>query len=108
MQLELRRISKHFGDLRANDGVDLTVQPGSIHAVLGENGAGKSTLMKIAAGYFRRTSGEILIDGRSVDFRSPADAAAHGIGMLYQDPQDFAHLNVSGEVPQKLYKSLGK
>ncbi|MGD9217582.1 MAG: ATP-binding cassette domain-containing protein [Desulfobacteraceae bacterium] len=94
MELELKRISKHFGDLRANDGVDLTVQPGSIHAVLGENGAGKSTLMKIAAGYLRRTSGEIRIDGRRVDFRSPADAAAHGIGMLYQDPLDFAHLSV--------------
>jgi simple sugar transport system ATP-binding protein len=94
MQLELKRISKHFGELRANDSVDLTVQSGSIHAVLGENGAGKSTLMKIAAGYLRRTSGEILIDGHKVDFQSPAQAAAHGIGMLYQDPLDFPHLSV--------------
>ncbi len=94
MRLELKRISKHFGDLRANDGVDLTLQSGSIHAVIGENGAGKSTLMKIAAGYLRPTSGEILIDGRKVVFRSPAAAAAHGIGMLYQDPQDFPHLSV--------------
>lgn len=94
MRLELKRISKHFGDLCANDCVDLTVQSGSIHAVLGENGAGKSTLMKIAAGYLRRTSGEILVDGRKVDFRSPAEAAAHGIGMLYQDPLDFARLSV--------------
>lgn len=94
MRLELKRISKHFGGLRANDNVDLTVSSGSIHAVLGENGAGKSTLMKIAAGYLRRTSGEILIDGRRVDFRSPAQAAVHGIGMLYQDPLDFPHLSV--------------
>ncbi len=94
MRLELKSISKHFGDLRANDCVDLTVQSGSIHAVLGENGAGKSTLMKIAAGYLRPTSGEILIDGRKVDFRTPAAAAAHGIGMLYQDPLDFPQLNV--------------
>lgn len=94
MRLELKSISKHFGDLRANDDVDLTVPSGSIHAVLGENGAGKSTLMKIAAGYLRPTAGEILVDGRRVDFRSPAGAAAHGIGMLYQDPLDFPHLSV--------------
>lgn len=94
MRLELKKISKHFGDLRANDCVDLTVPSGSVHAVLGENGAGKSTLMKILSGYIVRTSGEIHIDGRSVDYHSPAEAAARGIGMLYQDPLDFPNLNV--------------
>jgi general nucleoside transport system ATP-binding protein len=94
MQLELRDISKHFGNLKANDGVDLTVKAGSIHAVLGENGAGKSTLMKILAGYLRRSGGEIRIDGRAVDYRSPAEAANLGIGMLYQDPLDFPNLTV--------------
>jgi simple sugar transport system ATP-binding protein len=94
MRLELKRISKWFGQLRANDCVDLTVNSGTIHAVLGENGAGKSTLMKIIAGYLRPTSGEILIDDRRFDFQSPAQATAHGIGMLYQDPMDFAQLSV--------------
>lgn len=94
MQLELKKISKHFGNLRANDCVDLSVHPGSIHAVLGENGAGKSTLMKIISGYLRRSSGEIRVDGGNVAFRSPAEAAGHGIGMLYQDPLDFPHLTV--------------
>jgi simple sugar transport system ATP-binding protein len=94
MRLELKSISKQFGDLRANDCVALSVESGSIHAVLGENGAGKSTLMKIIAGYLRPTSGKIVIDGCTVDFRSPAQAAARGIGMLYQDPMDFPHLSV--------------
>jgi ABC-type uncharacterized transport system ATPase subunit len=94
MQLELRKISKHYGFLKANDGVDLTVNSGSIHAVLGENGAGKSTLMKILAGYLGRTGGQILIDARKVDYRSPAEAARLGIGMLYQDPLDFPNLTV--------------
>ena len=74
--------------------MDLTVAPGSVHAVLGENGAGKSTLMKILAGYLTRTAGEIRIDGRRVDYQSPAQAAALGIGMLYQDPLDFPNLSV--------------
>lgn len=94
MLLELKKISKYFGGLRANDCVDLTVYPGTIHAVLGENGAGKSTLMKITSGYLGRTAGSIRIDGREADFRSPAEAAGHGIGMLYQDPLDFPNLSV--------------
>jgi ABC-type uncharacterized transport system ATPase subunit len=94
MQLELRDISKYYGTLKANDGVDLTVASGCIHAVLGENGAGKSTLMKILAGYLQRSSGQIFIDGRCVDYRSPAEAAHLGIGMLYQDPLDFPNLTV--------------
>lgn len=94
MQLELRNISKYYGNLRANDGVDLTVNSGSIHAVLGENGAGKSTLMKILAGFLHRTGGQIFINGRQVDYRSPAEAAVLGIGMLYQDPLDFPNLSV--------------
>lgn len=94
MQLELRNISKHYGGLKANDGVDLTVDSGSIHGVLGENGAGKSTLMMILAGYLRRTAGEIRVDGRRIDYHSPAEAAGLGIGMLYQDPLDFPNLTV--------------
>ena len=94
MKLQLKAIRKYYGNVRANDGVDLTVQSGSIHAVLGENGAGKSTLMKILAGYIPKTGGDIFINDRRVAYQTPAQAAKLGIGMLYQDPLDFANLTV--------------
>jgi general nucleoside transport system ATP-binding protein len=92
--IELRGISKHFGAVRANDGIDLTVRPGTIHGVLGENGAGKSTLMKILAGFIPMTAGTILMDGREVNCGNPAGATALGVGMLYQDPLDFPPMTV--------------
>ena len=84
MQLELRGITKTFGPLVANDHIDLTVEPGQIHALLGENGAGKSTLMNILYGLYRADEGEILIDGEPVRFNGPGDAVAAGIGMVHQ------------------------
>ena len=94
MKIELQDIHKHYGPVRANDGVDLKVVSGEIHGVLGENGAGKSTLMKILAGFSQPTSGRIKVDGVKVDSRNPARAAKMGIGMLYQDPLDFPLLTV--------------
>ena len=94
MRIALRNISKHFGTIRANDGVNLTVEPGTVHGVLGENGAGKSTLMKILAGYSQKTSGKIRIDGAPAEYATPSEAAGLGIGMLYQDPLDFPFLTV--------------
>jgi ABC-type uncharacterized transport system ATPase subunit len=94
MKVELREITKVFGPVRANDNISYTFQPGRIYAILGENGAGKSTLMKILSGFQLQTSGEILIDGRPADIDSPNRAIEYGIGMLYQDPQDFAPLTV--------------
>jgi simple sugar transport system ATP-binding protein len=94
MQIELQQIHKHFGKAHVLKGIDLKVEAGSIHGLVGENGAGKSTLMKILTGYLSRTSGRILLDGAAVECENPAAAAALGIGMLYQEPQDFPPLTV--------------
>src|SRR5215218_4984584 len=80
----MRDISKRFGPVVANDHVDFEASWGEVHALIGENGAGKSTLMSILAGLYRPDSGQVEIDGKSVRLRSPRDAIAHGIGMVYQ------------------------
>ncbi|WP_051325586.1 ABC transporter ATP-binding protein [Glycomyces tenuis] len=84
MRLELKGLTKKFGSFTADDDIDLTVEPGQIHAVLGENGAGKSTLMNMLYGILKPTSGEILIDDEPVAFSGPGDAIAAGIGMVHQ------------------------
>lgn len=82
--VELRSIDKSFGTVHANRGVSLSIARGSITGIIGENGAGKSTLMSILYGLYEADSGEILVDGRPVDIRSPRDAIACGIGMVHQ------------------------
>ena len=94
MALEIRDIYKHFGPVRANDGVTFTVEAGSLHGILGENGAGKSTLMKILSGFYEADSGEVVLDEALLELRSPADAIAAGIGMLHQDPLVFLPFTV--------------
>ena len=84
MTLELRGITKRFGALVANDHIDLTVEPGEIHCLLGENGAGKSTLMNVLYGLYDADEGEIVLDGRVQNFAGPGDAMAAGIGMVHQ------------------------
>src|SRR5699024_9521953 len=82
--IEMKSITKKFGDFTANENIDLTVHKGEIHALLGENGAGKSTLMNILYGLLQPTSGEILINGKEVDIDSPNIAIEQGIGMVHQ------------------------
>ncbi len=82
--VRLRGIEKSFGDLLVNDGVDLSLMPGEVHALLGENGAGKTTLMRILYGLTRPDGGSIEIGGTPVPIGSPADAMAAGIGMVTQ------------------------
>jgi general nucleoside transport system ATP-binding protein len=84
MKLELRGITKRFGSLIANDHIDLTVEAGEIHALLGENGAGKSTLMNVLYGLYQADEGEVLLDGEVQHFAGPGDAMAAGIGMVHQ------------------------
>ena len=84
MKLELRGITKRFGPLVANDGIDLVVEPGQIHALLGENGAGKSTLMNVLFGLYQPDEGEILLDDTMQHFAGPGQAMAAGIGMVHQ------------------------
>jgi len=84
MKLEIRGLTKRFGSFTANDHIDLTIEPGEIHCLLGENGAGKSTLMNMLYGLLEPTEGELLVDGEPVKFGSPGDAIAAGIGMVHQ------------------------
>ena len=81
MSVELRGITKTFGALVANDHIDLKVNDGQIHAILGENGAGKSTLMNILYGLIAPDSGEIFVDGKAVTIHEPSDALSAGINM---------------------------
>jgi ABC-type uncharacterized transport system ATPase subunit len=80
----LRGIVKDFADVRANDGVDFTLNAGEIHALLGENGAGKTTLMNVLSGLYRPDVGTVTIRGAEVDLRSPRQAIELGIGMVHQ------------------------
>lgn len=82
--IEMREITKKFGDFVANDKINLQLRKGEIHALLGENGAGKSTLMNMLAGLLEPTSGDIVVNGKTVNLDSPSKAASLGIGMVHQ------------------------
>src|SRR5215211_3386885 len=83
--LELSGIAKHFGAIEALKGIDLSVEAGEVIGLMGDNGAGKSTLVRIIAGNFRPSDGEIRIQGRPKHFHKPVDARTEGIEVVYQD-----------------------
>jgi len=106
LRLELIDISKQYPAVKANDRVNLRVEPGQIHAVLGENGAGKSTLMKMIYGSVRPDEGHIVWDGREVEIRNPQEARALGIAMVFQHFSLFDTLTAAENVWLGLDKSF--
>ncbi len=93
--LELRGVGKHFGGVRALDGVDFTLRPGEVHALLGVNGAGKSTLIKVLGGIHRPDAGEVHIDGVQADLRDVADADRAGIRLIHQETALAPNLSIA-------------
>src|SRR3954451_6849835 len=96
--LEMKGITMHFGAIEALAGVDFTLDAGKITGLMGDNGAGKSTLVKIIAGNFPPTEGEIRLEGKPVHFHKPVDARAAGIEVVYQDLAICNNLTASGNV----------
>ncbi len=97
-QVDMRNIKKYFGGVKALDGVSLQVKKGEIHALMGENGAGKSTIMKILAGSLEKDEGEIFIDGKPADIRSPKDGMEYGISIIYQELMLVPDLTVAENI----------
>lgn len=94
-KLEMKNISKSFPGVKALDGVQLSVRPGTVHALMGENGAGKSTLMKCLFGIYKMDQGEIYLDGNKVEINNPDDAMLHGVAMVHQELQPVLARSVS-------------
>ena len=105
--LELKGIGKTFGGVEALRGVDFALRAGEIHGLVGENGAGKSTLMRVLYGLYRADEGEMLLNGEPVSISSPADAIAHGIGMIHQHFMLVSTLTVAENVALGLRSSRG-
>src|SRR3712207_5565697 len=93
--LEMRQVRKSFPGVRALNDVKFFVRRGEIHALMGENGAGKSTLIKVLTGVYRRDGGEVLLDGRPIDPRTPNDAQRLGISTVYQEVNLVPTLSVA-------------
>lgn len=94
----MQGISKRFPGVLALDEVDFSVQRGTIHSLIGQNGAGKSTLVKILAGDYPPTKGEMLIDGQPVSFHHPGEARARGIAIVYQELSLLPNLSVADNI----------
>lgn len=107
--VQLRGVSKDFRGVQAISNVDFEIRPGEIHAILGENGAGKSTLMKVLAGVYQPSSGEMLLDGQPVTLNSPSDALNRGIAMVFQETNLVPSMSVAQNIylgDEKLFNRL--
>ncbi|MDR0720390.1 MAG: ATP-binding cassette domain-containing protein, partial [Treponema sp.] len=93
--LEARKITKIYPGTVALDHADFRARKGRVNVLIGENGAGKSTMMKIAAGVETKTSGAIFIHGKEADYRTPAEAIRHGVGIIYQELNLFPNLSIA-------------
>src|SRR5579863_2635272 len=96
--ISIQKLSKSFPGVRALHDVQFELMAGEVHALMGENGAGKSTLMKILAGVYTKDSGEVLYDGKPVNFTGPRDAQAVGIGIIHQEFNLMNHLTVAQNI----------
>jgi ribose transport system ATP-binding protein len=96
--ISVRKLNKSFPGVRALHEVQFELISGEVHALMGENGAGKSTLMKILAGVYTRDSGDMLVDGKPVEFTSPREAQAAGVGIIHQELQLMNHLTVAQNI----------
>jgi len=93
--IQLQNVTKRYGKIKVLDSIQFDLRKGEVHGLIGENGAGKSTTMKLLAGVYDDYDGELLINGKSKRFKSPADAQNNGIGMVYQELSIFRHLSVA-------------
>ncbi|GLQ56950.1 ATP-binding cassette domain-containing protein [Devosia nitrariae] len=96
--LELHNISKNFGAIQALNDVSLSIEPGEVYGLMGDNGAGKSTLVKVIAGNFPPSAGEVFISGQKVEFHKPIDAQRAGIEVVYQDLAICDNLSAASNV----------
>ena len=105
-RLEMRGVKKTFPGVKALDGVNLRVRPGTVHALMGENGAGKSTLMKCLFGIYKMDEGEVYIDGVKTEIANPDDALHKGLAMVHQELQPIPERSIAenmylGRYPMK-------
>ena len=110
-RLEMRGVSKSFPGVKALDGINLKVRPGTVHALMGENGAGKSTLMKCLFGIYRMNEGEVFVDGQRMNISNPDEALHHGLAMVHQELQPVPDRTIAenmylGRYPLKSFGPL--
>ena len=108
--LEATGIAKSFSGVTVLNGAELCIEPGELHALMGENGAGKSTLMKIIMGIYTKDAGKVVLDGKEVEFKSARDALDAGISMIHQELSPIPEMTVAENVflgrEQKKFKGL--
>ena len=98
MNLYTKNIGKSFSGVNVLRRVDFELQPGEVHALVGENGAGKSTFVKILSGVYTPSEGEIYLDNKKVQILNPIVAQKNGISLIHQEPQSFSHLSVAENI----------